>query len=289
MAASTTSPASLSNNTDANFRIWGSAVAARLLASGLVKTSDTGQIDWTTVLAPTLANTMQGYEIWRFDDALQATAPVYIKFQFGSAATVANPNLRVQFGSGSNGSGTLTGVASAEINCQANGNTGAGTAYWSGDTNRFAMCYGLSTAQCLFFTMERSVDANGAVTAEAVLWMAKTSPTAGTSTTQQGSWNCTTGDNTTETNVGALTPLAGPGTTSGQIAVYPVFHTKGVFLQPGYNILVYFSAAITAGSSVSIPIYGSNHTYMPIGTNGPIASSQVRSGASLVAGMMRYE
>lgn len=63
--------------TDAAFRTWGLAYNAKLAAAGLVQTADTGQIDWATVLAATAINTVQGYEIWRFDDALQATVPVF--------------------------------------------------------------------------------------------------------------------------------------------------------------------------------------------------------------------
>jgi hypothetical protein len=69
---------------DSDFRSWGSGLSAQLAAIGLVKTSDTGQIDWTTVLKPTSSGQIRGFEIWRFNDALQATKPVFIRLDYGS-------------------------------------------------------------------------------------------------------------------------------------------------------------------------------------------------------------
>ena len=61
-------PAYLSN--DADFRTWGQGICAQLTAIGLVKTSDTGQINWATAIKPNPggASTTYGagyYEIWR--------------------------------------------------------------------------------------------------------------------------------------------------------------------------------------------------------------------------------
>lgn len=97
--------------TDAEFRTWGSAVSAALLAAGLTQTSDTGQINWTTVNKPTAANTTAGYEMWRFNDALQSTAPVYVRITYGSAnqASGNNPGLCLNVANSTNGAGVLTG------------------------------------------------------------------------------------------------------------------------------------------------------------------------------------
>jgi hypothetical protein len=73
---------------DATFRAWGSGIAAQIAAMGLVQTSDTGQINWVTVARPAL-NTIAGYEIWRFNDALQATKPVFIRIDYGTSSPVA--------------------------------------------------------------------------------------------------------------------------------------------------------------------------------------------------------
>jgi hypothetical protein len=99
------------NATDAEFRDWGSKLSDALAAVGMVKTADTGQIDWATVVKPAAISTYQGYEVWRFNDTLQATAPLFLKIEYGSGVSVATrPGLRLQVGKGTNGAGTLTGA-----------------------------------------------------------------------------------------------------------------------------------------------------------------------------------
>src|SRR5512138_2499573 len=72
------------NSDDGEFRSWGSDLSSRLAGVGLVQTSDTGQINWGSVSRPSEDN-YGGYEVWRFDDALQGTAPVFIKIEYGTA------------------------------------------------------------------------------------------------------------------------------------------------------------------------------------------------------------
>lgn len=96
------------NSTDALFRVWGSAVSTALAAVGLVKTTDTGQIDWTTVVKPTATSQSRGYEIWRFADALQATHPVFLRLDYGSGNyAINNPGLHVSIGTDTDGAGLL--------------------------------------------------------------------------------------------------------------------------------------------------------------------------------------
>jgi hypothetical protein len=77
----------------------------KLAAVGLVKTVDTGQIDWATAVWPTTGlPAYAGYEIWRYPDST-----VYMKWEFGSATNATCPSIRISVGTGSNGLGTLTG------------------------------------------------------------------------------------------------------------------------------------------------------------------------------------
>jgi len=99
-----------SQTTDAEFRTWVAAIIAQLAAIGLTQTADTGQINTGTVTAPVAANTAQGYTVWRFNDSLQSTTPIYFKLEFGSAAATTTPSMWITIGSGSNGSGTITGL-----------------------------------------------------------------------------------------------------------------------------------------------------------------------------------
>jgi hypothetical protein len=93
---------------DATFRTWGSGVAAQIAAMGLVQTGDTGQINWTTVTRPAI-NTSAGYEVWRFNDALQSTKPVFIRLDYGIAGVADRPRIIARVGTATDGAGTLTG------------------------------------------------------------------------------------------------------------------------------------------------------------------------------------
>lgn len=98
------------HDSDATFREWGSDFALKLAAVGLVQTSDTAQINWTTVTRPGSA-TNAGFEIWRFNDSLQGTAPVFIRIDYGTHTATTAPRMQFTVGTGTNGSGTLTGTA----------------------------------------------------------------------------------------------------------------------------------------------------------------------------------
>lgn len=272
--------------TDAAFRTWGLAYNAKLAAAGLVQTADTGQINWTTVTAAVGANTVQGYEIWRFADALQATAPIFIKIEYGSGAAAANGSFWIQLGSGSNGTGGLTGVVSTRQQVQCTATATAITHYWSGDTNRFCVAAsGASNATSSLFSIERTVDTAGVVTAEGALLIYH-----GTTAWGQQAWNQITGPYTAtwETTLGTMGPAVGPfGTFGIQLAIYPIFHTKGIFLNPGLNIYAYENLTIAVNSTIAFTVYGATHTFMTLGTTG--FSTFARGGFSTPSVMMRYE
>lgn len=93
---------------DATFRAWGLAISTNLAAVGLVQTADTGQINWATVTMSGAG--VDGYEIWRFNDALQASAPVFMKIGYGNGNLTSVPAVFLQVGTGSDGSGGLIGT-----------------------------------------------------------------------------------------------------------------------------------------------------------------------------------
>lgn len=295
MASFTATPSNWTNSSDANFRSWGSYIATRLLAVGHVKTGDTGQIDWATVTAPASANVYQGYEIWRFDDSLQASAPVYIKIEYGSSSAAANPAIRVQFGSGSNGSGSLTGTLSTQYISGCTAVATAVSVVGSGGTARFCMIGGFTTAggYGMQFGWERSKDAAGNDTVEAVLGMFSGLASAVASTTKFWPvWSTTLGDQglTTAHAAPALFPPGSTGAFGAQVVVAPVLHYKGIFMNPGLNFLGYYTENIAVNGTPSIYMYGSSHTYYSL----PVASAMQTTswqgpGAGTEALGIRYE
>lgn len=123
---------------DAHFRQWGSDLHAAFLGAGLTQTADTGQIDWVTVTRPTGANTTAGSEMWRFNDSLQATAPIFIKVDFrsGSNSSGNNVGVQIQVGTGSDGALSLTGLTSNVLGAHNMSSTA-----FSGTYNRVWACY----------------------------------------------------------------------------------------------------------------------------------------------------
>ena len=107
--------ARLNNSTDALFRAWGLAVS-NALAAILFKVTQSGEINWTTVTAPTSGNTSAGFEVYRFNDALHTTHPVYIRLDYCSASAVTLYTIRVTIGKGVDGSGNITNVLQSAIN-----------------------------------------------------------------------------------------------------------------------------------------------------------------------------
>lgn len=114
MTTATTSTV-LDQTTDAAFRTWVQEVITQLVSTcGITQTSDTGQINTSTVTRAA-ANTAAGFVILRFNDTLQATAPIFIKLEFGSATANTIAQMWLTVGTGSNGSGTLTGVNTTRV------------------------------------------------------------------------------------------------------------------------------------------------------------------------------
>ena len=232
MPSFTATPANWTNSSDANFRAWGSYISARFAAVGLVQTADTGQINWTTVLTPASPGLFTGYEIWRFNDALQATAPVFFKIEYGEGLTADNPGIE-SICSGSNGAGALTGVLSAQYMAIGTVQAGAVNTHGSGSTGRFVINGGWITGTTgMIFGFERSKDAAGADTAEAVLYVMTGTTGSLAAGRIVGVWSTTLGDigPTTVITAPALFPPGATSTSGAQTIVAPIFHSKGVIL-----------------------------------------------------------
>jgi hypothetical protein len=154
---------------DASFRAWGSDLSSRLASIGLIKTSDTGQINWTTVTRPAAGN-FAGYEIWRFADST-----IFMRWEYGSGSgsNQSTPAIRIAVGQGSNGSGTLTGAVTstviASLSRALSNATTPKTSYMCHTGGYFGFL-GYSNYSAapdksnVFFSVCKTVDANGVFT-----------------------------------------------------------------------------------------------------------------------------
>lgn len=166
------------NATDAQFRAWVQWYITAITSVGMVQTADTGQINTSTVVKPAAINTVSGYAVFRFDDALQATAPIFIKVEFGSGGHIDVPNLYLTVGKSTDGAGTVGGVLLArtrlgQVGATATASTTAYASYASGGSSRLtvvpAPSYNATAGPTpAWFIIERSRDSTGAATDAAI-------------------------------------------------------------------------------------------------------------------------
>lgn len=165
---------------DAEFRDWGGSFSAALASVGLVQTADTGQINWSTITRAAAFN-IAGYEIWRFDDSAQSAFPIFIKIEYGSRSANTIPCVWITVGTGSNGSGTITGIFRAQHEATGNGSLIAdGLARTTAISHVdgflcFELAYGAiswsGTTSIAFMALSRTVDDTGSPTGDGVLFL----------------------------------------------------------------------------------------------------------------------
>ena len=166
--------ARLSNADTTLFRAWGSAVSAAL-GQMLTRVTQTGEINWATVNAPVATNTFQGFEVYRLNDSLQSTAPLFFKFEYGSAPSSAQlPAIKLTIGKSVDGSGSVSNVLQSAINVLSGNNSAAvlSNCYISnGDGSGFVFSLQPDVPNTIggFCCVERSRNSQGQPTANALV------------------------------------------------------------------------------------------------------------------------
>lgn len=161
----------LRNNNPANFRAWGSTVSAQIGAM-LTRVTQTGDINWATVGTGSGSGSYAGSEVFCFNDSLQATHPIFIKFEYGNGGSSEAAGLRVTVGKSADGAGNIGGVllAATEVINHAGLPIGVSNCYISGGASWFALSLApLDAGLAGLFYIERSVNSGGAPTGDALL------------------------------------------------------------------------------------------------------------------------
>lgn len=99
----------LDHSSSEGFQAWTTELYNELIAAGLVPTADTGQLPVPVAANRPGPSGVAGYWIFRFNDALQGVAPIFLKIRPGTAGNSGNPQVRIELGTGSDGAGNLTG------------------------------------------------------------------------------------------------------------------------------------------------------------------------------------
>lgn len=263
------------NGTDADFRLWTQFIEDTLITTGLwVLTSDTGQTPPGSLVHPTVANTKMGYRIYRMDDPLQATAPVFMRLDFGPGTAGVNvPAFWVTIGMGSDGAGNITnklwdgGLAPGASVAATTNNTTPCNSYGSAAPNRVSLGLFAQTSPSLpvVFCVERTKNALGADTADGLLLVY-------TSSGQQSSVDgsryiilATGVQPTIESGLAyILTSLNPSATYGGDLGVGVISHFKGVAQQPGTNFMVVNSGDVGVEGSFNLTLYGQTRTYQQL-------------------------
>ncbi len=265
-------------NTDAIFRAWVQFIHDTLITTGgWVDPGDTGQMTISTAVHTTTANTKVGYRIYRMADSLQGSFPVYMKLHFGSANSSTTPGMWISFGTGSDGTGNLTGITLATFATTAMLATAsvAGTAmncYGSASTSRFSLGMFVDTTagHGLQLSVERTKDSTGADTGDGILLSGSSGgaqvpiQAAGTNWT---TYLIRAGGTqpTDEYGLNFVLTRNNPSETfGGDIGVGVIIPFKGVAQQPGVGMVVVNSSDVSAEGTFTATLYGSTRTYQQL-------------------------
>jgi hypothetical protein len=309
-------------STTASFRAWAQWVEDVLVTiGGWVVTDDLNQTLPSALPVCTGTDQQKGFRIYRMNDALQATAPVFMRIDYGSGRWTPSNNgppwpcaVWLTIGTGTNGGGAITGtvIASRQV-----GNFGAGLGV-GGDSmasvanNRFVIAlWAGSGAGSLFpvvFSVERSVDATGAYTGDGVMVVHSTQYLIGGGYGSYGIGLAYSPHGAIGQPLALQQPIdiglswihcgASPTPTYlGDRGVGVLYHFRGIALQPGTNWIIANINDFGAQGFLKVNFYGHFHTYIPLSNQVPpvfavIAASGFGAGNVADTGrivLMRYD
>jgi len=281
---------------------------------GFTQAADSGQINPATVAFPGSNNTDAGQEVWYFNDSLHSTYPVAIRVVYGRGSDANNWRVTISVSlSVTNGSLTFLGTESGTVTInfatagtRTNADTTAYRVVGSGASGRAVIAWfpdTVSTPRGTIFAIERTKNSDGTDNGDGVVIpyfasMATTNPN-GLTFDRLGvytpAWR--TGSGGTANNMmnmllsstSLVTPrsIADTGSTlaSGKVYAFPFFPTRPGWKYPLMSFLNYFTADFPVDfSTVTIPFYGSNHTYLPLSPSGVL-----NVGGSNWPLLIRYE
>lgn len=239
-----------------------------------------------------------GFEIYRFNDAFQATAPVFIKIIYGETSG-GFPAITFQVGQGSNGFGELTGHrTTARAFTGGTTNLNVNPSFAVGGAGRFNLLFNFvnsNTFQGSFYmSVHRSVSTSGVQTADYVNVI--TQGLNGGITAQilpKAQGGGAPFPAASVNNVMASVPSDGAVTTAnfnGVVGVFPVHPYKGRADSPCMDAVIVFLNDVPAGNTLEVTMYGATRTFFVLASyNSGSAMSAAGGRSSGTAFAMRYE
>jgi hypothetical protein len=281
-------------STDALMRAFAQWIDALITSGGWTYSGDSGQADLTTLVAQSNSNTFQsaGYKIYAMGDAIQATKPVYMKVEYGRQTyngNTAGPALAITIGTGTNGSGTITGTLLHGFSIFMNSANGVGyTCQGSAGAARLVFALFVNSNFPLYFGIERrkNSDLSDADTGIVVM-CGEMNNSAGNNHTSR----CIPFSGTvppSESGYQTLLTSNNPSTFNNGVGFGLIYPMMGFTPDPpGLNAVIRQSSDFTNYLTASVDINGTSHTFIDCGTAiNNLRANRTDSGTRL---MIRYE
>lgn len=293
MATQSVMIAQYSISTDAAMRAAFTSFCNALVACGLVwDSSIPSQLDLTTAVLPSTANTLVGYRWYLFSDSLQASAPVSLRVAFYTSASSSSAiAFYVDAGQLSTpGVGSWKDGVSIRILHAPGYNFGTAlNSLFSGDGSRLGIAMWRSPGfAAALGTVERIKDASGNDTPNGIMSYRNWTNNRYSGVVTFGTPNAAT----SYPYAGVVIP---PAITSGTLGSDKILWAKRACspspLAPMLGSLSYFDADFTKGTPISVQCYdGLNHTFWPLGNDDNLNQAfDTPSPAATVYNAMRWE
>lgn len=253
------------NNVTANITaLGGSGVTSTFAVVFSTQVNETHAATGVTIAQTTVPSTAGSvYEVWRMNDSLQSTAPVFMILYYYELSN--SPQVDIQLTHAMNGAGApaTSSLYYTQLNYNFSNSSLSITFYFSGDTNRFM--YMNDPTQNFqrsgSFFIERAKDSSGNdIASYVVVGGVRFQQQFQQTFFQNGSFM------PTESKFTAVFPNyegAGGGAGVGQyIAVAPILPMIGGMGNPCISALIFDINDFATNTSMTVSVYGITHTYL---------------------------
>lgn len=240
----------------ANWQALMGFIRTSLLADGCTLTADTGQTDPSGAALPA-QNTYAVYEVWKMPNST-ALPDIYFKLGYGRN-TSNGPSLHCDVGTSTDGAGTVTGdVVNANFPGGATTNGAGPLATFVSAADGYVMICFNPVGEHGFVVIERSVDGTAVPTGDfytRYIYQNGNGP-------QQESKNI--GGGTQPPSQGSMVTAAPNVWQIGTDVLIALMHpiVRAGLAHQSPNIARWGNVGFTAGAASTVPVYGTNKTYI---------------------------